>query len=155
MAILVPAIIGKVFGYLAFRSRIKGVRHPDAGLSPDGASLMFFRNDMLMGGRHAVFTDFKSILGADIRSAGTQRTLDIATRLSAEWRSTSASPLAHPRRISASSNAPSATPETRVLLGDAAANYKLFVFAGLWQPSLRSQAPFYVPQVGIINPKRK
>jgi hypothetical protein len=35
---------------------------------------MFFRNDMLMGGNNG-FTDFKFILGQDVRSPATQRGL--------------------------------------------------------------------------------
>ncbi|MEI6713298.1 MAG: urea ABC transporter permease subunit UrtC [Verrucomicrobiota bacterium] len=150
MVVLVPAVIGKVFGYLAFRSRIKGVYFSILTQALTyGASLMFFRNDMLMGGNNG-FTDFKSILGADIRSAGTQRTLYIITGLAlfaiyfaCRWLTRTKFGLVQ-RAIRDS--------ETRVLFsGYAAANYKLFVFvvsaiiAGIG-------GALYVPQVGIINP---
>jgi urea transport system permease protein len=110
---------------------------------------MFFRNDLLMGGNNG-FTDFKFILGADIRSAATQRTLYIVTGvflilvfLLSQWLTRTKFGLVQ-RAIRDS--------ETRVLFsGYAAANYKLFVFvlcaiiAGL-------AGALYVPQVGIINP---
>lgn len=60
---LLPMLLAKVFGYLAFRSRIKGVYFSILTQALTyGASLMFFRNDMLMGGNNG-FTDFKFILG--------------------------------------------------------------------------------------------
>jgi urea transport system permease protein len=150
MVILVPALLGKVFGYLAFRSRIKGVYFSILTQALTyGASLMFFRNDMLLGGNNG-FTDFKSILGADIRSAGTQRGLYIFTGVmllaiyfGCRWLTRTKFGLVQ-RAIRDS--------ETRVLFsGYAAANYKLFVFVASAIIAAIGGA-LYVPQVGIINP---
>lgn len=150
MIVLLPGLISYVFGYLAFRSRIKGVYFSILTQALTyGAALMFFRNDMLLGGNNG-FTDFKFLLGADLRSAGTQRGLYVASAvlllgvyLLCRWLTRTKFGLVQ-RAIRDS--------ETRVLFsGYAAANYKLFVFvlcailAGL-------AGALYVPQVGIINP---
>jgi urea transport system permease protein len=150
MVVLLPALVALIFGYLAFRSRVKGVYFSILTQALTyGAALMFFRNDMLMGGNNG-FTDFKFILGADIRSPTTQRTLFICTGILllavyalCRWLAQTKFGLVQ-RAIRDS--------ETRVLFsGYAAANYKLFVFvvcaiiAGLG-------GALYAPQVGIINP---
>lgn len=67
-------IIAGIFGWLAFRSRIKGVYFSilTQALTYAGA-LIFFRNNTLMGGNNG-FTDFKTELGFSFasrpRSAG-------------------------------------------------------------------------------------
>jgi urea transport system permease protein len=150
MVLAVPALIGKIFGFLAFRSRIKGVYFSILTQALTyGASLMFFRNDMLMGGNNG-FTDFKTLLGADVRSAGTQRTLYIVTGVTliciyfaCRWLTRTKFGLIQ-RAIRDS--------ETRVLFsGYAAANYKLFVFVVSAMIAAVGGA-LYVTQVGIINP---
>jgi urea ABC transporter permease protein UrtC len=110
---------------------------------------MFFRNDMTMGGNNG-FTDFKRILGFDIRAPQTQRVLYICTALLlvgvyafCRWLTTTKFGLVQ-RAIRDS--------ETRVLFsGYAAANYKLFVFVvSAFIAALGGC--LFVPQVGIINP---
>src|SRR5207344_3248076 len=60
---LVPGIIAYVFGYLAFRSRIRGVYFSILTQALTyAASILFFRNNLLLGGNNG-FTDFKFILG--------------------------------------------------------------------------------------------
>src|SRR4029077_1290784 len=59
----VPALVALVFGFLAFRSRIKGGYF--SILTQDltsAACLMLFRNDFPFGGNNGL-TDFKEILG--------------------------------------------------------------------------------------------
>jgi urea transport system permease protein len=150
MVFLIPMLLAKVFGYLAFRSRIKGVYFSILTQALTyGASLMFFRNDMLMGGNNG-FTDFKFLLGSDIRSAGTQRALYIFTGIAllavyfgCRWLTRTKFGLVQ-RAIRDS--------ETRVLFsGYSAANYKLFVFVVAAGIAALGGA-LYVPQVGIINP---
>ena len=110
---------------------------------------MFFRNDMLMGGNNG-FTDFKQILGSDIRSADTQRLLYIMTGIAllvvyfgCRWLTRTKFGLIQ-RAIRDS--------ETRVLFsGYSAAQYKLFVFVVAAGIAALGGA-LYVPQVGIINP---
>lgn len=150
MVFLIPMLLAKVFGYLAFRSRIKGVYFSILTQALTyGASLMFFRNDMLMGGNNG-FTDFKFLLGGDVRSAATQRVLYICTGIAllavyfgCRWLTRTKFGLVQ-RAIRDS--------ETRVLFsGYSAANYKLFVFVVAAGIAALGGA-LYVPQVGIINP---
>jgi len=150
MVVLVPGIISWIFGYLAFRSRIKGVYFSILTQALTyGAALMFFQNSMTMGGNNG-FTDFRSILGFNVRSPETYRGLFIATSVLllavyAGCRFLTKTKFGLVQRAVRDS-------ENRVLFsGYAAANYKLFVFvlagviAGLG-------GALYVPQVGIINP---
>jgi urea transport system permease protein len=150
MIVLLPATVAFIFGYLAFRSRIKGVYFSILTQALTyAAALMFFRNDMLMGGNNG-FTDFKFILGQDVRSPGTQRGLFMATAvltvgtfLLCRWLMRTKFGLVQ-RAIRDS--------EVRVLFsGYAAANYKLFVFV-LCGVLAALGGALYVPQVGIINP---
>ena len=148
--VLVPGLLALVFGFLAFRSRIRGVYFSILTQALTyGACLMFFRNDFTFGGNNGL-TDFKFLLGYDVRSAATQRGLFIATGVLlvltyvfCRWLTlTKFGKIQRAVRDS----------ENRVLFsGYAAANFKLFVFvvsaiiAGL-------AGALYVPQVGIINP---
>ena len=148
--VLVPGFLALVFGFLAFRSRIRGVYFSILTQALTyGACLMFFRNDFTFGGNNGL-TDFKFILGYDVRSAATQRCLFMATGVLliltyvfCRWLTrTKFGKIQRAVRDS----------ENRVLFsGYAAANFKLFVFvvsaiiAGL-------AGALYVPQVGIINP---
>lgn len=150
MILLLPGLLACVFGFLAFRSRIKGVYFSILTQALTyGAALMFFRNDMTMGGNNG-FTDFRFILGADIRSPGTKRWLFVATAIAiiaiyigCRWLTRTKFGLVQ-RAIRDS--------EVRVLFsGYAAANYKLFVFVACALIASVSGALF-VPQVGIINP---
>ena len=68
--VLVPAIVAYVFGYLAFRSRIKGVYFSILSQALTyAACLMFFRNDFTFGGNNGL-TDFKFMLGTPSLEAG-------------------------------------------------------------------------------------
>jgi urea transport system permease protein len=150
MMIVLPGVVAYIFGFLAFRSRVKGVYFSILTQALTyAAALMFFRNDMLMGGNNG-FTDFKFILGQDLREAATQRglyiataVLTVATFLICRWLTKTKFGLVQ-RAIRDS--------ETRVLFsGYAAANYKLFVFV-LCSIIASLGGALYVPQVGIINP---
>lgn len=150
MVFLVPGLLSQVFGYLAFRSRIKGVYFSILTQALTYAcSLMFFRNDIIMGGNNG-FTDFKFLLGHDLHTAATQRGLFIASAVLivavyalCRWMTLTKFGLVQ-RAVRDS--------ETRVLFsGYAAANYKLFVFVVAAMIAAAGGA-LYVPQVGIINP---
>lgn len=150
MVFLLPGLLALIFGFLAFRSRIKGVYFSILTQALTyGAALMFFRNDMTMGGNNG-FTDFKFILGYNLRHPATQRALYICTALllvlvyvGCRWLTTTKFGLVQ-RAIRDSEN--------RVLFsGYAAANFKLFVFVA--SAIIASVAgALFVPQVGIINP---
>lgn len=150
MVMLIPGILALIFGFLAFRSRIKGVYFSILTQALTyAAALQFFRNDMLMGGNNG-FTDFKFILGHDIRSGDTQRALYIVTGVAllliyvgCRWLSSTKFGLVQ-RAIRDSEN--------RVLFsGYAAAHYKLFIFV-LSAIVASIGGALYVSQVGIINP---
>jgi len=150
MVILVPGLLAFVFGYLAFRSRIKGVYFSILTQALTyAASIMFFRNNLLLGGNNG-FTDFKFILGYNLLEPATQRGLYIVTGvvllltyIFCRWlRSTKFGLVQRAIRDG----------ENRVLFsGYAAANYKLFVFVVAAIIASVGGA-LYTPQVGIINP---
>ena len=150
MVVLLPGLLAYAFGFLAFRSRIKGVYFSILTQALTyGASLMFFRNDLWMGGNNG-FTDFRFIAGADIRNPATQRTLYICTAvlltavfIFCKWLTKTKFGLVQ-RAVRDS--------ETRVLFsGYAAANYKLFIFV-VSAIIAALGGSLFVPQVGIINP---
>ena len=66
LVVLVPGLLAYVFGWFAFRSRIKGVYFAIITQALTYAALLlFFRNDTGFGGNNG-FTDFKRILGITI-----------------------------------------------------------------------------------------
>lgn len=146
----VPAIVAFIFGWLAFRSRIKGVYFSILSQALTyAACLMFFRNDFTFGGNNGL-TDFKFILGAPINTPETKRWLYIAsaillllTYLICRWLTSTKFGLIQ-RAIRDSEN--------RVLFsGYSTASFKLFVFV-LSAVIAGVGGALYVPQVGIINP---
>jgi len=148
--VIVPALVAYIFGFLAVRSRIKGVYFSILSQALTyAACLMFFRNDFTFGGNNGL-TDFKTILGHDINAASTKRALFICsgvllllTYLFCRWLTSTKFGLIQ-RAIRDSEN--------RVLFsGYATANFKLFVFVVAAIISGLGGALF-VPQVGIINP---
>jgi urea transport system permease protein len=150
MAFLLPGLVALVFGYLAFRSRIRGVYFSILTQALTYAAyLLFFRNSLLLGGNNG-FTDFKFILGHDVRLASTQRGLYICTALLllaayllCKWLTTTK--FGKIQRAVRDS-------ENRVLFsGYSTANFKLFIFV-LSALIASAAGMLYVPQVGIINP---
>lgn len=150
MVVVVPAVVAYIFGWLAFRSRIKGVYFSILSQALTyAACLMFFRNDFTFGGNNGL-TDFKFILGYDVNSPGTKRALYMSSGvllllayLFCRWLTSTKFGLIQ-RAIRDSEN--------RVLFsGYATANFKLFVFVIAAVISGLGGALF-VPQVGIINP---
>src|SRR4051812_6720297 len=150
MVFVVPGLLAGFFGWLAFRSRIKGVYFSILTQTLTyGFALLFFRNALVMGGNNG-FTDFRFILGQNIRSAGTQRGLFVATAFAliaiyagCRWLTGTKFGLIQ-RAIRDSEN--------RVLFsGYPVASYKLFVFiiSGL---IAAMGGALYVPQVRLINP---
>src|SRR4029077_20930004 len=79
MVMVVPAAVSFIFGWLAFRSRIKGVYFSILSQALTyAAMLMFFRNDFTFGGNNGL-TDFKFILGYEVNNAVTKRALYICS----------------------------------------------------------------------------
>jgi urea transport system permease protein len=150
MAVLVPGVLSGIFGYLAFRSRIRGVYFAILTQALTyAACLLFFRNSLLMGGNNG-FTDFKFILGHNLNESATQRGLFVCTGVAlllvyllCKWLTvTKFGKIQRAIRDS----------ENRVLFsGYSTANFKLFVFV-LAALIASLGGVLYVPQVGIINP---
>jgi urea transport system permease protein len=150
MGFLLPGIVALFFGHLAFHSRIRGVYFSILTQALTyAACLLFFRNSLLLGGNNG-FTDFKFLLGHDLRSAATQRGLYLATAvvlvlvfLCCRWLSRTKFGLVQQAIRDR---------EDRVLFsGYAAGQYKLFVFL-ICAVIASIGGMLYVPQVGIINP---
>ncbi len=149
---VVPGLLAAVFGFLAFRTRVRGVYFAiitqALALS---AWLVFNRNEMNLGGTNGL-TNFKKILGFTLTEASTQRGLYVATALAlcgayllCRWivKSRAGKILLAIRDA-----------ENRVLYsGYTPANYKVFVFSVSAMLAGVAGA-LYVPQVGIITPGR-
>jgi len=150
LVILVPGILAFVFGFFAFRSRVKGVYFSIITQALTfAAMLLFFRNATGFGGNNG-FTDFKRILGFPITEPATRAALFtisgfalLGTLLLARW--IVASKLG--RVLTAIRDA-----ETRVAFcGYNTVHYKIAVFT-LSAVLCGIAGALYVPQVGIINP---
>lgn len=150
MVFVLPGIVALIFGFLAFRSRIKGVYFSILTQALTyGAALLFFRNSMLMGGNNG-FTDFKLLLGSDLRDAATQRGLFIATAVTLLLVYLGCR-LLHQTKFGLVQRA-IRDGENRVLFsGYATAHFKLFIFV-LSAAIAGVGGALYVPQVGGINP---
>ena len=150
LVVLVPGILAFVFGYFAFRSRIKGVYFSIITQALTFAfMLLFFRNNTGFGGNNG-FTDFKWILGFRITDPNTKAALFIITGITLilallACRYIVKSKLG--RVLTAIRDA-----ESRVMFsGYDPLPYKLFVWT--FSAVLCGIAgALYVPQVGIINP---
>ena len=82
-----PGLLAFVFGFFAFRSRIKGVYFSIITQALTfAAMLLFFRNDTGFGGNNG-FTDFKRILGLPIATPQTRMALFVLTGCDAARRS--------------------------------------------------------------------
>jgi len=72
LSLLVPAVFAFIFGYLVFRSRLKGVYFAIITQALALAMwLLFLRNETMLGGTNGL-TDFKTLLGFDLRETSTK-----------------------------------------------------------------------------------
>ena len=150
LVLLVPGTLAFVFGYFAFRSRIKGVYFSIITQAMTFAfMLLFFRNDTGFGGNNG-FTDFKRILGYSITAPSTRACLYLLTLalllgalVLCRW--IVCSKLG--RVLQAVRDA-----ESRLMfIGYNPLWFKLFVWT-LSAVVCGIAGALYVPQVGIINP---
>lgn len=150
MVLLVPGVLGFVFGWLTFRSRVTGVYLSIISQAMTYALLLaFFRNDMGFGGNNGL-TDFKDMLGFDLQASETRAGLFVASVMAL------ASGYVLCRYIVSSKLGRVLVgirdAENRVrFLGYRVEYYKLFVFT-LSSMLAGIAGALYVPQVGIINP---
>ncbi|WP_130472239.1 urea ABC transporter permease subunit UrtC [Candidatus Magnetaquicoccus inordinatus] len=150
LVLLIPGLLAFVFGYFAFRSRIKGVYFSIITQALTYAfMLLFFRNETGFGGNNG-FTDFKRLLGMSITTPEMRVTLFVLSALTllaalllCRWMITRK----FGRILTAIRDA-----ESRVMfIGYQPLWYKLTA----WTLSALLAAiagALYVPQVGIINP---
>ncbi|RMF15831.1 MAG: urea ABC transporter permease subunit UrtC [Gammaproteobacteria bacterium] len=150
MVLLAPGLLALVFGWLAFRSRVTGVYLSIITQALTFALMLaFFRNEMGFGGNNGL-TDFKDMLGFDLREDSTRAGLFTITAITLGlgfWlcRALMLSKLG--RVCVACRDA-----ESRVrFLGYRVERFQLFIF--VVSAMLAGVAgALYVPQVGIINP---
>ncbi len=150
LVVLVPGLLALVFGYFAFRSRIKGVYFSIITQALTYAfMLLFFRNDTGFGGNNG-FTDFKRILGFPIATPHARVmlfALSGATLLGAFLLARYIVTSKLGRVLTAIRDA-----ESRVMFcGYNPLYYKLAVWT-LSAVLCGIAGALYVPQVGIINP---
>ena len=150
LVVAAPGLIAFVFGFFAFRSRIKGVYFSIITQAMTfAAMLLFFRNETGFGGNNG-FTDFKRILGIPLATPSMRMTIFVLTGLTllaffllARWLVASK----FGRVLQAIRDA-----ESRVMFsGYNPLGFKLTI----WTVSAMMcgvAGALYVPQVGIINP---
>lgn len=150
MALLAPAFLALVFGYLAFRSRVSGVYLSIITQALAFALLLaFFRNDMGFGGNNGL-TDFKDIIGFDLHSDATRNALLMATALALAGAFLLARGVVTSRFGKILIAVRDTESRTR-FLGYRPDSYKLFIF--VFSAAIAGVGgALYVPQVGIINP---
>jgi len=150
LVVLVPGLLAFVFGFFAFRSRIKGVYFSIITQAMTfAAMLLFFRNETGFGGNNG-FTDFKRILDIPIAQPSTRMVLFVLTGatligffLMARWLVNTK----FGRVLQAIRDA-----ENRVMFcGYNPLAYKLAIWT-LSAVMCAIAGALYVPQVGIINP---
>ena len=150
LVLLVPGLVAFVFGYFAFRSRIKGVYFSIITQALTfAAMLLFFRNETGFGGNNG-FTDFKRLLGLPLATQEMRMTLFVLTGLMllgcylfARWLVSSK----FGRVLQAIRDA-----ESRVMFcGYDPLPYKLTIWV-ISAVMCGVAGALYVPQVGIINP---
>ncbi len=150
MVILAPGLLALVFGFFAFRSRIKGVYFSIITQALTyAAMLLFFRNETGFGGNNG-FTDFKRILDIPVTTQNTRMVLFVLTGavllgfyLFSRWLVQSK----FGRVLQAIRDA-----ETRVMFsGYNPVSYKLTIWV-ISAVMCGVAGALYVPQVGIINP---
>lgn len=150
LVVLAPGLLALVFGYFAFRSRIKGVYFSIITQAMTFAfMLLFFRNETGFGGNNG-FTDFKRIVGMTIATPSMRMVLFVLTAatllgfyLFARWLIQSK----YGRVLQAIRDA-----ESRLMFcGYSPLPYKLSIWV-ISAVMCGVAGALYVPQVGIINP---
>jgi urea transport system permease protein len=150
LVVAVPGLVAFVFGYFAFRSRIKGVYFSIITQAMTfAAMLLFFRNETGFGGNNG-FTDFKRLLDIPIATPGMRMVLFVLTSLTlllfflmGRWLVTAK----FGRVLQAVRDA-----ETRVMFsGYNPIGYKLTIWV-ISAMMCGVAGALYVLQVGIINP---
>ncbi len=150
MVLFVPGLLAFVFGWLAFRSRVTGVYLSIITQALTYALMLaFFRNNFGFGGNNGL-TDFKDILGFDLRSDETRIFLFVCSALATLLGYLICRFIVQSRLGSLVKAIRDSEGRVRAL-GYRDEYYKLFVFVVAAMLAGIAGA-LYVPQVGIINP---
>jgi len=150
LVVAAPGLLAFVFGFFAFRSRIKGVYFSIITQALTFAAMLaFFRNDMGFGGNNG-FTDFKRILGFPITAPEMRTLLYVLSGLYllgalvlARWIVTS--------KLGRVLTAIRDQESRLMFLGYRTLYFKLAIWT-LAAVMSGIAGALYVPQVGIINP---
>ena len=150
LIVVLPGTLALIFGYFAFRSRIKGVYFSIITQALTyAAMLLFFRNEMGFGGNNG-FTDFKRLLDFPIATSEMRNTLFVLSILvlcgfwlGLKWLMKTK----YGRVLQAIRDAENRTQ----FLGYSTLGYKLSAWV-LSAVMCGIAGALYVPQVGIINP---
>ncbi|NDI84346.1 urea ABC transporter permease subunit UrtC [Undibacterium crateris] len=150
LAVMVPGVLAFVFGYFAFRSRIKGVYFSIITQAMTFAfMLLFFRNNTGFGGNNG-FTDFKRILGFSLTEPYTKAVLYLVTLgillaslMLCRWIVSS--------KLGRVLQAVRDSESRLMFIGYDPLWFKLFVWT-LSAMLCGIAGALYVPQVGMINP---
>jgi urea transport system permease protein len=150
MALAAPGLLALVFGWLTFRSRIKGVYLSIVTQALTyAAMLLFFQNATGFGGNNGL-TDFKRILGWPLAAAQTKVMLYIVTALALLGTYLLCRFIVTSKLGRVLTALRDAELKTR-FCGYQSTNYKLFAWT-LSAMLCALAGALYVPQVGIINP---
>jgi urea transport system permease protein len=150
MVVLVPGVLAFVFGWFAFRSRVTGVYLSIITQALTYALMLgFFRNNFGFGGNNGL-TDFKDILGFDVRAETTRAALFSITCVALMIGFAVCRAIVGSKFGKVLVAIRDAEARTR-FLGYRVESYKVFVFT-LSACIAGIAGALYVPQVGIINP---
>jgi len=150
MVVVAPGVLAFVFGLFAFRSRVTGVYLSIITQAMTYALMLaFFQNDMGFGGNNGL-TDFKELLGFDLRSDGVRNWLFLSSAATLAIGYILCRLVTTSRMGKVLVAIRDAESRAR-FLGYRVEYYKLFVFT-LSAALAGVAGALYVPQVGIINP---
>lgn len=150
MVVLVPGLLAYAFGWFAFRSRVTGVYLSIITQALTYALLLaFFRNEMGFGGNNGL-TDFKELLGFDLKSPSTRIALFLASGVALGGGYLACRAITGSRAGRVVRAIRDAESRTR-FIGYRVESFKLWIW--VFSAVLAGIAgALYVPQVGIINP---
>ena len=150
MSLVAPGVLALVFGWFAFRSRIRGVYFSIVTQALTyAATLLFFQNAAGFGGNNGL-TDFKRILGAPLHDPSTRAALYVASVIALVATYVLCRFVVTSRLGRVLTAVRDGELKAR-FCGYESTHYKLFVWT-LSAMLCGLAGALYVPQVGIINP---
>ena len=150
MVLAAPGLLAFIFGWFAFRSKVSGVYFSIISQAMTYALMLaFFRNDMGFGGNNGL-TDFKDVLGFDLKSNETRAVLFCFSGVALLLGFCVCRLIVLSKIGKLLIAIRDAEPRAR-FIGYRTESYKVFLFT--FSAVLAGIAGgLYVPQVGIINP---